>query len=370
MTRYRIFITSVGSLLGQNLLDSLAVRRDSVHVIGSDAGIIHPRIFQCDSLYLVPPVEAEEEFRARLLEIISAEKPDLVLPARDPDILTLCDLVAAEPRLATMIPVGSRAAAEMMNDKMLSHRFAQRHRLPFADSLLVDETTTPETVARFVKRHGLPLIAKPHCGSGSVGVRLLISPEHLARIDLLHGHVLQPHLGDIPSGLNLRSDEGAGVPLFTPPPSLEQMACQSVIAPDGSLASLFCFKVTMIAGRVEGLRLLADPELTRIGTAYSEAIAKEGWRGSFNVQLRAGRDGGYQAFEMNGRMTGSTSARLRLGGDDLGELVRAWHGSDRFPSLTVKSPAPACVVRRPADEMMLDADVAVLQSQKIWRASS
>jgi hypothetical protein len=178
------------------------------------------------------------------------------------------------------------------------------------------------------------------------------------------------YLGEIPAHFTQPVEESAGIPLFTPPPTVEQMACQSVIASDGQLACIFCMKVTLVAGRVEAVRLVADAGLQRLGVAYTEAIAKEGWRGAFNVQFRQGRDGSFYGFEMNGRMTGSTSARLRLGGDDIGELVRAWHGSERFPCLTEKAPAAGCVIRRPADAVMLDTDVAALQSRKVWHASS
>lgn len=371
MEKFRILVTSAGSLLGQNIIDALESRRSLLHLIGTDSNAVHPRIFQCDTLHLVPPSDAQGEFAARMRELIATEKPDLVLPARDPDILMLCDLVAADPGLAARIPVGGRKAAEIMNDKRLSHRFAQRHGLPFADSLLVGRDTSSGELERFAARHGFPLIAKPSCGSGSVGVRVLLRPEHVGDVEQLRGNVVQPYLGEL-SGSAKQGEgapEGAGVPLFGRQPALDQLAGQAVIAPDGRVTSLVCVKSTLVGGRVEGVRIMEDAELTRICSAYANAMAAEGWRGSFNVQLRKGREGGYQAFEMNGRMTGSTSARLRLGGDDVGEIARAWHGPDRFPCLSGKLRLDGCVLRRPADAVMLDADVRSLADNKVWHAS-
>ncbi len=66
MPRLRLLILSVGSLLGQNVLDALEGRRERVHVIGASLAADNARLFRCDTAYLTPPTDDAFAFRARL----------------------------------------------------------------------------------------------------------------------------------------------------------------------------------------------------------------------------------------------------------------------------------------------------------------
>jgi hypothetical protein len=48
MPRLKILVLSVGSLLGQNILDALEGRREQVDVIGGDTGTTNARLFRCE----------------------------------------------------------------------------------------------------------------------------------------------------------------------------------------------------------------------------------------------------------------------------------------------------------------------------------
>jgi carbamoylphosphate synthase large subunit len=80
-----ILITSVGSLVGLNILDSLEAMRTRLRVVGTNSEPKAPNNFRCDVAYLAPET-ADPAFIARLRTIIAHEKPDLVLAGRDADL--------------------------------------------------------------------------------------------------------------------------------------------------------------------------------------------------------------------------------------------------------------------------------------------
>lgn len=57
--KIKILIASVGSLVGQNILDALEFpefnRRNLVHITGTNSISLTANNFRCDECYLVPP---------------------------------------------------------------------------------------------------------------------------------------------------------------------------------------------------------------------------------------------------------------------------------------------------------------------------
>jgi len=93
----KLLITSVGSLLGQNVLDGIESRRNLVNVVGMNSIADNPRNFRCDTVYLVNNTN-QPEFLDEFLEIVEIEKPDLILPGRDEDCVFLADFKSKHPK--------------------------------------------------------------------------------------------------------------------------------------------------------------------------------------------------------------------------------------------------------------------------------
>jgi len=128
----KILITSVGSLVGQNILEVLNYSRDYFDVIGVNS-VAKAAIYECDRAYLTGQSEKPpSEYAERLLEIINEENPDLVIPARDIDITILAILQEKYPEYRGKFLCGTAELAVMMEDKWLSYQFAEKNNLPFA----------------------------------------------------------------------------------------------------------------------------------------------------------------------------------------------------------------------------------------------
>src|SRR5687768_7104113 len=100
MNRIRLLLLSGGSLVGQNILDALADRRQAVHLIATNSVPDDAPLFSCDKVYLSPTTTGDPQGFERLVrEIIATEQPDLVIPCRDDDTVFLAGLRGRHPEL-------------------------------------------------------------------------------------------------------------------------------------------------------------------------------------------------------------------------------------------------------------------------------
>jgi hypothetical protein len=362
--KLRLLLLSAGSLAAQNVIDALGERRALCELIGTNSIADSAGNFRCDAVYLVPPAASGSEYLDRLSRIIDKERPRLVIPSRDDDVLALARLRDREPRIESVLLAGSTAAASIWEDKVETARFAARHGLPFAE--------TAENVHEaldLLETHPLPLIGKPRSGNGSRGVVLLRSRAEIeqafaARRDL----IAQPFI-DPPSDMEASvTPFAAGLPLFFSFPNAYQYVVTVIVGPDGTLSRPFSWLCRLVGGQsVDGTRC-DDPRLLELCIAYAGAAAEEGWAGPVNMQFKRTREGRFVAFELNGRFGGGTAARTVLGFDEVGEAIRRFLPRIDFPLRT----EPECdAVQKYLHTYPIGRDgIAALRRSGEWRRDS
>ena len=325
----RIMLLSAGSLVAQNILDMLEGRRDRVRItsLGSDA--IKPPMFRGDKAYLVPHLD-DPTFEARLLELIESEKPDIILPGRDQDTEFLAQFITRYPDLEVAVPVGSLDSARILNDKLLSYRFAKDNHLAFANTLSIANASSAE-IQQWTSETDFPMLAKPRAGYGSLGIRILNDNDELQSFlsaNHQQEYLLQEMIGVTEEWTQrieeFQSRKSCGVPLFFHLPEYHQYAGQVLIQPDGRFGRVFCSVSTMVLGRCEGFRQVAEPALEELTRQYALAIAESGWRGVFNFQCKKSNDGQFFGNEFGGRIAGGSSARRLLGFDEIRLMIQAF----------------------------------------------
>lgn len=361
----KILIASVGSLVGQNILDALEGRREGVRVVGVNSLAAAASNFRCDVCYMAPVAADKEQYRARLLEIMEREQPDLALAARDDDVLALAAIREKVPRHAARVVCGGLEAARIIGDKFLTYEFARKHGLSFADT-----ACGKESAVDLARRHGYPLVAKPRRGHGSRGVLLIRNGRQLARAATLADYVFQECI-DPPSDLDaLIPDQGFGVPLFY---SLQlwQFSLQAVIAPSGEVVNTFCLvNDVLLAGRTEQNSRADDPVLADAIERYARAISDEGWAGPLFIQGRKTSDGRFVAFEMNGRLGGSVSSLLYWGFDQLGLIAHHFAPGGCLPPSPIPAGMGVTLYKSLSDFPVRHQDVALLEECGVWRRAS
>jgi hypothetical protein len=318
----KIAVTSVGSLVAQNILDALDGRREGIEVIGINSAPDAANNFRCDRTYLAPQAANRDDYLAKVASVLGRERPQLVLPGRDDDVLLLARLKEMQPELGGALPVGPHRLAAILDDKWSSRQFACTHGLPYVESVAVDDR---QGIERLLLDHGYPLIAKPRRGNGSRGVRIVFDDAQREAVARDRDYLLQPYLAPEADLMRWRDLCRDGTPLFHAP-TLTQIACQAIIGADGRLQGPICTMAELVMGRLERTYSIDDSGVALVARGYAEAFAAEGWVGALNLQGRRDRNGSFSVYELNGRLTGGTAARLHLGFDEVGILVESFVG--------------------------------------------
>ncbi len=359
----KIIVTSVGSLVGQNLLDVIDNRSDDICVIGTTSLAMIP-LQRCERVYLVPRTERPPSaFTQRLLDIVDREQPDLLIPSRDHDVTVLASLATEYPELAERIPCGSPDTAAMLEDKWLSYLFARDHGLPFAESAISDSKSAHCAVFQLLDEVGFPLIAKPRVGFGSRQVILLSNTEQLEAALRDNNLFVQRYIGRVEMLEAWQRDiRQRGQPLFY---SLEQpkYSIQTYIFRDGVVGRLCYTLHQMKSGFSTKVERIVDKHLTEVGERWAEALAAAGWRGPLNIQFQQSVEGDFVAFELNGRFTGATAARYYLGHDELGYLLHDRLGQTPSENHTAVGLQPFKYLRTIG---IRQTDVEVLERCHVW----
>ena len=317
---------SGGSLVGHNVLQTLAGRRDGIVLAATNSVADAPRLFEFDKAFLVPRLSdvTPDVFAERFWQILEQLDPDLVIPCRDEDVAFLAEQALRHTDWQGRFLCGNADVAKAMLDKMDSATFSLRHRLPFAPTL--DVADGIEAALVFVRDNGFPVIAKPRRGFASRGVRLLVDEEQVRNACMDPGYILQKYYGDAAPALCYIDDLAEkGIALFQ---SLEEvkLSLQACIARDGRVARWLATGNTMRQGRSEQVDRYDDAELLSLAHAWAGVFAAAGWRGPLNIQCQRASDGSLGIYEYNGRFTGATAARWLLGFDEVGWTLRDWLG--------------------------------------------
>lgn len=310
-----VLLTSAGSLLGRGILSTLTGRRHNLHLVGGDLNPHNPGTRSCDVAVSLPPTTSPA-FTDAVARIVAEHRIDLVLPGRDPDALLLAH---------TDLPLAgsSPALVATSRDKWLTYQWCQGVGIPFVATVCTDHADCQQALA-----WPLPLIAKPRAGSGSIGVRVLLTREQLQGTLAQPGMVIQPFL-DPPAQLS--PDLTLGTPLFWEVECNAEYGVQALIGPEGDIGPWFCFVASHKSGRNDRLRACHDPSLNAFASDVVPKLAAHGWRGPINLQARRSAQG-WQLIEINPRFSGGTSGRYLLGFDEVGWVLNRWLGADTLPA--------------------------------------
>jgi hypothetical protein len=365
----KLLITSVGSLLGQNVLDSIEDRRELIKVIGTNSIAHNPRNFRCDKVYIVHNTDSDlfhNEFDA----IVEKENPDFILPGRDEDCLFLADYKTLHLNtFANKIPFGCRFIAEVTYDKYQSYLFCKENQLPFAETLLVQQGEDA-LINEFIERHGFPLIAKPRKGYASLGVYFVLNIEQLRELADNHEVLIQEYLGNPDDIFKHQNYFKKGIPLFFQLSETEQYAAQTAISNDGKVGEVFITVNTMVQGRAEYIKQIENPDIEKLVVDFSKVFYQHGWHGPLNFQLKPDKHGTWKVFELSPRLTGTSSARKLLGYDEFGILANLFIPEFKIPNLTKLEKVKGVVFKYLQDHILLDEDAETLKTNAIWNKCS
>jgi len=363
----KILITSVGSLVGQNILDVLELRRKNIQVIGMNSVAENQRNFRCDRVYLVPPTDLHGAFEEAFDHIFKIEKPDFVLAGRDIDVVFLAEYKEKHSEIGNTIPCGHSWIAKILYDKYDSFLFARQYDLPFADTFLYTSNKDFEALKQFTALHAFPLIVKPRHGFGSLNVFFVTDNNQLyALAEKNKEFIIQEYLCPDKNFATYLDQYTRGLPLFFQIPEQNHFVSQIVISPEKEILGVFSSKHTLVGGKAESSIIYKNEAIEELVQKYLNVLVSAGWKGSLNIQYKPDINGIWKVFEMNPRMVGASSSRMLLGFDELGMLINSFKPEIDFPLIVSNNKQNGTVLKYLTDHY-LDADhVEELSKNKVW----
>lgn len=334
MEKMKILITSVGSLVGKNLLDVLDYkifnRRDLVYLIGVNSLNDSSNNFRCDKFYNVPKTSSDE-FETKMTDILQNEEPDLVLSGRDIDTMVIAKIIENNPELKCVVPYGTVRSLSFGLDKWKTWVFSEKYDLPFASTFVMHKSGGVKELKLFVEKHGFPLIAKPIQGFASQGVFFLRNLEQVLDLADYEDYMIQEYLGASNAMDEYFEQMDGPTPLFAHAPDVYHHTCHTIIEPDGKINDFFITRNSHQNGATVALKTVKNATLEKKAFAFAEAYIEEGGCGPFGVQFREDKNGEYKGQEINLRTNGNTFPRFLMGQDDLGMIINSFLPDSDFP---------------------------------------
>ncbi len=142
-------------------------------VAACDASPLSAAYTDAGTRFLVPPC-SDPTFIPALLDACIANQIHLVVPTIDTELPMLAEVREQFAAVGTTIAVSGPGTVAITQDKSRTHRWLVDAGLPTVDQW--DIVDAPEDASVY------PLIAKPRCGSSSVGVQVVASPAMLASL--------------------------------------------------------------------------------------------------------------------------------------------------------------------------------------------
>lgn len=360
-----ILITSVGSGVGMAVVRALRRSRPGTRIVGVGCEARAAGVYACDAAYLIPPVLQETAYNERLLEIVRQERPAVIIPGHDaelPLLATLKDRLTRE--WGVFMPIGSREAVSACCDKYRSAQvFAGLAFARSAASLIEARQLTQEV--------GFPLVVKPRFGYASRGVTVVFDDTALAQAFAVATEpwVAQEYLADHAWG---KTRAELGVDDVYRDGFVRQdcdYSVQVLLGRDHRLLGVFASRNRLRHGFPVAMETLDHPALFQTVAAMAERLGQLGLIGPCNFQAIQVAPETFVVYECNARFTGMSDSRAAMGWNECEAVLRHFLDNRGVEEYLDFRPG-LCAFRHWSETLCSSADVARLQQQGAWCASS
>lgn len=286
----KVFVTGAGALLGQGIIKSLRMAKQPYEIIAADPDPRAVGLYWADKAYLIPLAVAPD-YLAKVLEILSKEKPDVLLVGTDVELLIFAEHQAEiESTYQVKVIVSPPHVIKIADDKWLTYQFLRQHGFPYPQSAL------PEQIEEFLEVCDFPLIVKPRVGARSAGVHLIHGEQELRQA---LAQVVNPVIQEAVA-------------------SSQNEYTSGIVVWDGRSQAVVTMRRDLRDGNT--YRAYVEPD-SRFDKLLGEIAETLGGVGPLNFQFRV--DNGLpKIFEINARFSGTTPFRAYAGFNEVDVIVR------------------------------------------------
>jgi len=324
MQKNIIGILSIGSGVGQSIIESLRLSNHNFYTIGLGNNPLAFGAYECDEMMLIPSF-FDSNYVDSLLNLCMERSVKLLIPGTDDEALILSYNTDIFLQNDIRIIVSKSSFMALIRDKKnLSIMFKN-------SSIFLASYNLEETISLINrKKIQFPLIAKPKDGNASNGIKVLLNETDFTLVtekDVIQECAV-PHKKDVNYTQYIAQIKNHINP------QISEYSFQIVLNQNGDEI-----------GRMVSYNKLRNGVPIEIIPSFQSAIWEEvnriipelkslGARGPINIQGRL-TDHGLKCFEINARFTGITGLRAELGFNEVEKLVLDYLNVDNTVKLLV-----------------------------------
>ncbi|MDR4947834.1 ATP-grasp domain-containing protein [Neobacillus cucumis] len=335
MNKLNVLITGSGSVYGVAVIQSLIKSKLNVKLIATDAQPYALGLYLAHHSHLVPPVQDEQLYLKRLLEILRLESIDAIFIASSQELSFFSrNKALIENEIKCKVFANPYDVLSICIDKWNTVHFLNEHHFPCPKTIRYPEDI--DKIDSFIEDVGFPFIAKPRHGNGSEDIHLVKDFIYFKQvISDKKDMILQQFLPDE------QNEFTVGVCCGT----------------NGKVLSSIALKRQL----QDGITMSAISDDYKEITDYCENVAKVlKPYGPCNFQLRMWNGKPY-IFEINPRFSSSTGMRTLLGVNEPEILLKAEVLQESIPERQILK---ASVIRQYTDYLIPTEEIEILKNKR------
>lgn len=313
MKKITIGVLSVGSGIGQSVIDSINRSSLETHTIGLSNTPHSYATTLCDEYVIIPSIK-DKEYVPTLQSICKIKSIDILIPGLDLEIEALAHYIDLFKEQHVEIIASHSNFVKLVREKSKYQENFNEYSQFFLKSYLVTEK---------IDKEEYPLIAKPINGSGSMGIHIILNEND--KLDMSDKCFLQTIAFPLKSDPNyIYCQEGISNRIIH---QISEISIQVVVSKTGELLGKMATQNVL----KNGIPIKAMPYDNKIVWDMIDELVPYfvnlGYRGPLNIQGRL-TNNGFKIFEMNARFTGLSGWRSMVGFNEVETLTRNWLNLD------------------------------------------
>ncbi len=311
-----ILVTAVGGgAVGRQIVKALQMSELPLRIVVTDASPFAFGLTKAERAYVVP-LANDPNYIDTLLEICAHEGVQFLAPGFEAELECVSANRARFEAAGVRLLINDAQVIDLCQDKWRTFEFLRDQAFPYAESWLIESKTDLEQITTF------PVVVKPALGGG--GSRYVYIARDCRELEMYASLLLRDRQVTMVQEYVGTSDEEYTVGVLTTPTgelvgsiALRRLILEAISTKLRIPALDGTHSLTISSGFSQGV-IDEYPDVR----ATCEAIAARlGSRGPLNIQCRKTKRG-VVAFEINPRLSGTTSIRALVGFNEPEALIR------------------------------------------------
>lgn len=308
----RVGITSIGSGVGQSIINSCRLSKMSLYTIGLGANPMAFGAYDCDTYDTLPEIYSIEYIDA-LLYKCRKHKADILIPGLDDELYNISINSDRFKQIGVTPIVSSSEVIQLCRDKVKMSKVLNEIYDSFVKSYNKDD------LIKAYKKNEItfPLIAKPRSGFASRGLLIIQSADdfHLINNEHVVQEIAMPYQRDINHKCYMNNLKRGIIS------QVSEVSVQFVVGHRGNIIGKCATYNKLKNGVPIEIIPFDDLNMWRGLENIIPYLIKLGLKGPINIQGRM-TDNGPKFFEMNARFTGITGLRAMMGFNEVEALIK------------------------------------------------